>query len=108
MHIDKLNELKAQCAAVADFDPVKGRVTTKAQATKIYYFWLGALYALDETTNPYVVICLASGRYADLCTPKPPAKPKHDLVTVDEATSVVSAGVQQHNGQRLLSKGPDL
>lgn len=109
MHIDKFNELKAHCAAVAGFDAGKHkRHMTKAQATKIYYFWLGALYALDETTNPYVVICLASGRYADLCTPKPPAKPKHDLVTVDEATSVVSAGVQQHNGQRLLSKGPDL
>lgn len=94
MNLDKLNELKAECASLVAFDPKKCRTVSKTQATKVYYFWVGALYALGEPTNPYVFMCLASGRYADLCTPKPPAKPKHNLVTVDEATSVAKPGAQ--------------
>lgn len=93
MPIDKLNELKSRCAMLAGFDPAKHkRSMPKTMRTVVHYFWVGALYALDEPTNPYVVICLASGRYADLCTPVQPEPPKVDLLTAEEATSVATAG----------------
>lgn len=103
MNIAKLNELKSRCAALTGFDPAKHkRNMPKTMATVVHYFWVGALYALDEPTNPYVVICLSSGRYADLCTPVQPPPKMLDLLTADEATSVAGPYTEDDDTSHLM------
>lgn len=67
---EKLNQLKTACHNCLRASGLKP--TTVKGASVVHAFWLGALEALDDTTNPYVTICLLSGRYADLCAPAAP------------------------------------
>lgn len=42
------------------------KVTTVKGRTAIHAFWVGVLSQANDMTNPYVVICLMSGRHDDL------------------------------------------
>lgn len=61
----QLPSLKKRCAAFLAANGKKP--TTKGGAALVHAFYLGALTALGEDTNPYVTVCLLSGRHSELC-----------------------------------------
>lgn len=56
--------LKKTCGSFLKANDMK--LGTKTAAKFIHSFWYGALAALDDTTNPWVTICLMSGRHDEL------------------------------------------
>lgn len=64
---EKIEELKATCASFLKTNGINPK--TQAGAKMIHAFWYGALAHADDHDNPYVVICLLSGRHQDLITP---------------------------------------
>lgn len=61
---DTKQRLRTACASFLKANDLK--VGTKRGASAIHTFWYGALVALGEENNPWVTICLLSGRHDDL------------------------------------------
>jgi hypothetical protein len=58
--------------ACGDFLAVnEKRPTTKGGAALVHAFWLGALTALNDRTNPAITLYLLSGRHAEICKQRP-------------------------------------
>jgi hypothetical protein len=60
----KIDVLKKVCGQFLRTNEIKP--TTKRGREAIHGFWYGALAQAGEPTQPYVVICLMSGRHEDL------------------------------------------
>lgn len=62
---DKLPELKRQCGSMLAANGL--RPSNKSGARVVHAFYRGAMAALGDETNPYVTLCLLSGRHGELC-----------------------------------------
>jgi len=63
------DELRKQCGAFLKANQM--RVGTVTAAKAIHAFWYGVLCARGTPDDPYVVLCLLSGRHADLVDTRP-------------------------------------
>lgn len=61
---EQRDKLKKACGNILKANGMK--LGTKTTARWVHMFWAGALTALDDTTNPWVTICLMSGRHDEL------------------------------------------
>lgn len=63
-YVPTTRRLRRSCASFLNTNGIKPN--TQAGRKAIHSFWYGALVALDEPTNPWVTICLLSGRHDEL------------------------------------------
>lgn len=65
--MDDATKTRLKNACYSFLETNKLKLPSKKAQSAVHSFWYGALIALDEPTNPWVTICLLSGRFEDLC-----------------------------------------